>query len=74
MTEDEAKDKWCPLVRLRPDYLHEAAHNRVTTGSAPNTNCIATRCMMWRQSHVVLNGPVHGYCGLAGKDTPHVQF
>ena len=66
MTEDEARQKWCPMVG-DPDVTRPAKH-----GTVPN--CIASDCMMWRNEGVYgdddNNDPVHGYCGLAGK--PHV--
>ena len=70
MTEDEAKKKWCPLVKSANGASHGKAMSLI--GEVPNI-CIASHCMMWRwiqvysfddQQHV--NGD-HGYCGLAGK-------
>jgi hypothetical protein len=67
MTEDEAKQKWCPMYR-QPD-------NR---GTFPIIKCIASACMMWRweikpgtiaQNDEGLNySPKEsGYCGLGGR-------
>jgi hypothetical protein len=68
MTEEDAKTKWCPFVRL--------GQNRFTSPTnhmgSPNTEkaffCIASDCMMWEwlgpqcsPSNKV------GYCGLKGK-------
>jgi hypothetical protein len=66
MTEQEAKTKWCPMVK------------RVKSEVIDSRNlpyCIASACMMWRwsQKGAWVNGtwtndyPVEGYCGLAGK-------
>ena len=69
MTEDEAKTKWCPLVRLFPagDYWQSTNGVDLMMGTAhdmrPLTRCIASKCMMWRH----LPGS-RGYCGLGGKD------
>lgn len=50
MTEDEAKTKWCPFVRLHiegraPSFT--VAPNREQRG----THCIASACMAWRTRH-----------------------
>ena len=53
MTEDEAKTKWCPVK--------------------PQMTCLGSLCMAWRQTSAtyfnpaISDGPVRGYCGLAGK-------
>jgi len=66
MTEQEAKTKWCPMVR------------HVTTNGCNSSGfetCIASDCMMWRYK---TNGQMgydrnpddiclaSGYCGLGG--------
>lgn len=72
VTEDKAKTKWCPFVRIMDGAgLVETTMNRV--GSQKHPNCIASDCMAWRWA-----GPSDargsregafavGYCGLAGK-------
>ena len=69
MTEEEAKTKWCPMVR----------DVRMTNGNLEigSGYCKASGCMMWRTDpfakgmHVTAEGawlePPDGYCGLAGK-------
>jgi hypothetical protein len=55
ITEQEAKTKWCPMVRSAPN---EAAH------------CVASNCMMWRWANygtIPAQTDVLGYCGLAGQ-------
>ena len=83
MTEDEAKTKWCPMVRF---HLGEIAHysNREETADKANkaSRCIASNCMMWVPTGNECSAvneciPVErrapqickpaGYCGLAGK-------
>ncbi len=81
MTEDEAKTKWCPMIRFS---LGEVAHysNREEVADASNakSRCIGSACMMWRISHRMYskigadgfptkdsNEIFEGYCGLAGK-------
>lgn len=72
MTEDEAKTKWCPMVRA------ESATRHLVDGSV-EANCIGSACMMWRTPAIKLNGLTmseiddlqnisadNGYCGLAG--------
>jgi len=82
MTEEQAKTKWCPMVR--------GGLNVHTTWGSPRepgaeqrnpaaARCIGSDCMMWRWNEKYkANGtpdpdPVqgeHGYCGLAGKPFP----
>lgn len=76
MTEDEAKQKWCPHARIQTSWtsLHGgvalAGTNRWEKGSA---KCIASECMAWRWEAAFrrddnsMPTPVDGYCGLAGE-------
>lgn len=74
MTEDEAKTKWCPHVRLTlGESGTDVSWNRIfqNDGSitARGCNCIASQCMSWRSvvnPHPNCSGIPHGYCGLAG--------
>ena len=75
MTEEEAKTKWCPMVR-QPFTLNDqmvAANRSQESQNSPSNNCIGSACMMWRNyiPHVLdpkqkING-TDGYCGLANK-------
>ena len=63
-TEHEAKNLWCPMVRLREQ--NAPAHNRRILGVGETEHdfcyCIGSRCAMWRWAH-----DDDGFCGLAGK-------
>lgn len=54
MTQDEAKEKFCPFVR--PEYLA----GKPFTG---RPLCIASACMAWRWRDYPKRD--HGYCGMA---------
>lgn len=70
MTEQDAKQKWCPLTREVMYYNPQAlVGNRDHTGSAFPV-CIGSACMAWRWE--VSPGSIgdrmnHGYCGNFGK-------
>lgn len=69
-TVDEAKTKWCPMVRsatliCATDYeqtaVGGAACNRAYAGDTYDLSlCMADGCMMW-----VWEGRAEGRCGLA---------
>lgn len=69
MTEDEAKQKWCPLTASRL--------SRSSASSRAETRCIGSECMMFRLKLWPM-GPAGNpwsasqatyYCGLAGEPT-----
>lgn len=71
MTEDEAKLKWCPMVRCPVD-----PNDNGPSFGFEQTRCRGSACMMWRwhtgddpesrtKGGICL--PPSGYCGLAGK-------
>lgn len=83
LTEQEAKEKWCPQVR-RSSVLAETymgaptVATAINRGSTKNTNCIGSECMMWRWDQRSKHDGGYpgsptpkekwtGYCGLAGK-------
>ena len=75
MTEEEAKTKWCPHVRVTTLDEKIASNRGRYVRDDIDTNCIGSACMMWRQidlSRVPMD-ELHkyskgdGYCGLAGK-------
>ena len=63
MTEEEAKKKWCPMVRtgltMGMAVNHHIDMMPGGQGVHDETRCIASDCMMWRFTTT-------GYCGLAG--------
>ncbi len=54
MTEQEAKERWCPMVRVVPYKYHAGAADMRTgyESSRPDgkTTCIGSACMMWRET------------------------
>jgi hypothetical protein len=71
MTEDEAKTKWCPMVRVIA-YNGTYSSNRLDS-SVMSKKCIASNCMLWRWLHpeyvrgTEADKGLSGYCGLGGK-------
>ena len=52
MKEEEARTKWCPMVRVN-SVENQTPHNRValpdnTIRPAMTSLCIASECMLWR--------------------------
>jgi len=72
MTEDEARTKWCPMVRISIEG--HGSYNQYSDGDIPEMcNCIASNCMMWREirkqdSSTGYWNTVGGYCGLADRN------
>ena len=76
MTEDNAKQKWCPMVRdltAQQSGMTDSPYNRLAGCIEESTKCIASDCMMWREAPEGYNGHNQteieqgGYCGLGGK-------
>jgi len=80
MTEEEAKQRWCPFARVVEQGSAIATHNRVQLPTGRDVQvpvagfCIASSCMAWRvktETRRTSGGhpyPVTvGYCGLAGR-------
>jgi hypothetical protein len=72
MTEEEAKKKWCPMIR----GFHMGTFKRHITEKTAS-NCIASECMMWRWKTFIEASDkekwgekkdFNGYCGLGGKN------
>jgi hypothetical protein len=69
MTEKEAKEKWCPMIKFQigpdnPSWQNVAYSNRGDYFDNTRTGCIASDCMMWRWTD---SPHTKGYCGLGGK-------
>ena len=72
ITEEQAREKWCPAVRIT---ITRDGKNGTTRMSGGGTNCIASDCMWWRWRKPYVAGDGHhfggqdkiGYCGMAGK-------
>ena len=81
MTEQEARTKWCPMVRYSSDEMEPSANrwNFGKLGSDERVNCLASDCMLWRwvmtEDQALYNNTEYkttcfkprGYCGLGGK-------
>jgi hypothetical protein len=78
LTEEEARKRWCPMVRLgydsnalaTPDNrIHPKGRLAKNTEAQihPGHRCIASGCMMWRWEPRGYMPPRGGYCGLAGR-------
>jgi hypothetical protein len=67
MTEEEAKTKRCPIIRTLHPYDDQDGyeHHSVATRMP---HCIASECMMWRQSYTSGDD---GFCGVAGAGGPY---
>lgn len=73
MTEDEAREKWCPMVQVTSaQHMNDIEYGDNRGGGDENHNCIASDCMCWRWGQRLEDGEfcasdTYGYCGLAGK-------
>ena len=83
MTEKEASERWCPMVRvvIGPDtesWQENMFDNRGDVVTVNGLRCIGSRCMAWRQTdnktwpttpgQTERTSEPAGYCGLAGKN------
>jgi len=71
MTVDEAKAKWCPMVRastyaaITEDGAESAANCCNNGERNPDwSRCIGPECMMWVADRVEQIGKEWGHCGL----------
>jgi len=78
LTEQKAKERWCPFVRFTEGCDDAAANRWEETVNPERCRCIASQCMAWRWfDGEFTNEPEHvrrpltdqrrGYCGLAGE-------
>ena len=67
MTEDEAKTKWCPMVRFVVSSEDQNSANRWEGCPVPEICCcLASDCMMWREQWKRAEVSSNGYCGFSG--------
>jgi hypothetical protein len=60
LTEEQAKTKWCPYVRVSMGpNRNQKAETHLT--------CLASNCMAWRSVWSETAGDARGYCGAFGK-------
>ena len=67
MTEDEAKTKWCPMVRSS-DLEKDVDNCYIKDRNPTYSRCIGSDCMMWRWELDVRFAEMSktdGHCGLA---------
>lgn len=78
MTEDEAKTKWCPFVRMTASQGEWHINRDPSLQSSPQDTqayrCIASACMAWRATDGEMLTRIEtgervfvatGFCGLA---------
>lgn len=68
MTEEEAKTKWCPQIKLTSaQQYNDVVYGDNRDGGGSNVNCIASDCMMWKidEGGFMRDGEfIEGKCGL----------
>jgi len=69
LTEEEAKTKFCPHMRLPFHYDGDAYSGLNVRGTDRKmwAKCIASGCMMWRDNSAKGDEEPRGFCGLAYK-------
>lgn len=61
-TEEEAREKWCPMVRYSFDDEARTSQNRWADKNNPKEcRCIVSECMMWTKNSATAS---KGWCGL----------
>jgi hypothetical protein len=74
-TEEQARTKWCPFVRIANGRGNAVAVNALMDSDAQRC-CIASECMSWRwvewgrpdnDGMIRPTKSDKGYCGLAGE-------
>lgn len=72
-TEEQAREKWCPHVRISASDGPCEGNHAANIGADLNPlgRCIASDCMAWRWDDAGEHVPVpHGFCGLATEPKP----
>jgi len=71
MTEDQAKQCWCPMVRASTIALIERERDKAANVELTNagSRCIGSACMMFRKAERDMGSAAveRVWCGLAGK-------
>lgn len=74
LTEAQAREKWCPLVRVQMYQRNPVGDNAPVNRNGCDVYCMASRCMAWRwagykkvPSKIKNQDEAHGYCGAFGK-------
>jgi hypothetical protein len=77
MTEEDAKQKWCPFTRAMAASVGTSANRLLNGAPHRGSMCIASACMAWRWNVPTYSGrygetptgqdPIEGHCGLAGR-------
>lgn len=67
MKIEEAKNKWCPFVRVS-EYEGGSSYNKfVMPDKFPQSSmCIANKCMLWEWDYIE-DEPGTGYCGMGNR-------
>lgn len=74
MTEDEARTKWCPMVRTGlvagMAVNHHVGRDGLHAGDVHDeTRCVASECMMWRwAAKSTMKGPPSAMASVDQKD------
>lgn len=69
MTEEDARQKWCPFARtfdgpiVAQKVAAVASVNRIGNEISIHCRCVAAECMAWRWDKLSAG---EGHCGLAG--------
>lgn len=74
LSEEKAKEKWCPTARAEGSNVSLRIKDDAITSCEYIIKCTASGCMMWRRKGIgTLPGAIidesvlDGYCGLAGR-------
>lgn len=59
MTEEQAKTKWCPMVRDIGELHYPAGNAAIPYRNPDWARCIGPECALWRRVY-----EKHGECGL----------
>jgi len=69
MNNEDARKKWCPMVRFGTVQSRQEITNRATDFTCQNVQCMADDCAVW----VVDDGDYKGHCGLCHYGRPRMN-